>query len=66
MPKGLRKIVIAPPDYWDAIDADAAKRGESLSEWIRAAAALRLPKRVAKKLSEPREPGRPAKTKTTS
>lgn len=52
-----RRNITAPPDWWSAFEAAAEAEGRTLSEWLREAGRNRLPKRMARSLSEPRSRG---------
>lgn len=47
-----RKNISQPPEWWEAFQAEADKRGQSLSEWLGECGVANLPKRVASKLPE--------------
>jgi len=53
-----RKNITQPADWWAAFEAEAAKRGMPLSEFIGLAASKMLTKEQRKELSERIKPGR--------
>lgn len=57
--KTERRLISAPPDWWEAFTKAATRSGSSLSEWIRDAAAARLTQSARQRLSEPKTVGRP-------
>ena len=53
-----RKNITQPTDWWTAFEAEAEKRGLTLSEFIGLAASKMLDKEQKAKLSERVKPGR--------
>lgn len=51
--------ITQPPPLWAAIEADAAERGENVSQWLGEAAMMRLPKDVAKSMGDRPPANRP-------
>jgi hypothetical protein len=57
-----RKCLTQPPDWWDAFNAEAKKRGMTLAAWMGDVCVAQLPKRVQASLSERPGAHRPKKS----
>jgi len=56
-----RKNIAEPSEWWKAFEAQAAKEGKTLSEWLGEAGLDKLPAKVRSKLPDRVTAGRPKK-----
>ena len=56
-----RKHITQPSDWWEVFEEQAKAEGMNLSAWMGEAGKDRLPKKLAKKLSERPPANRPKK-----
>lgn len=58
-----RRNVTMPDDWWGAFEAEASRRGENVSEFLRESGRRRLPKDAQAKLSTPKGRGNYSRVK---